>query len=52
MDCLGGDDRLVHNKPMYVHTLHVSDGTRKITGAISFLTFSTEGCYEIRNPIQ
>jgi hypothetical protein len=43
MDCFGGIDRLVQNKPMYVLTLHSADGARKVTGAIRFLTLSTEG---------
>jgi hypothetical protein len=33
----------VQNKPMYVLTLHGSDGAKKVTGAIRFLTLSTEG---------
>ncbi len=48
----GGIDKLVQDKPMYVLTVYVSDGAKKITGAISFLTLSTEGEYAIRNPIQ
>ncbi len=43
MACFGGVDRLVQDKPMYVLTLYGSDGARKVTGAISFLTLSTEG---------
>jgi hypothetical protein len=38
-----GTDKLVQNKPMYVLTVYGSDGARKVTGAISFLTLSTEG---------
>jgi hypothetical protein len=43
MGWFGDTDKLVQNKPMYVLTLHGSDGARKVTGAISFLTLSTEG---------
>jgi hypothetical protein len=49
---LGGTDKLVQNKPMYVLTVYGADGAIKITGAISFLTSSTEGEYTLRNPIQ
>ncbi len=49
---LGGTDKLVQNKPIYVRTVYGADGAIKITGAISFLTSSTEGGYPIRNPIQ
>ena len=38
MNWCEGTDKLVQNKPMYVLTVYVSDGARKITGAISFLT--------------
>ncbi len=47
-----GSDKLVQNKPMYVLTVYGADGAIKITGAISFLTLSTEGEYTLRNPIQ
>jgi hypothetical protein len=43
MSWCGGPDKLVQNKPMYVLTLYGSDGAIKVTGAISFLTLSTEG---------
>jgi hypothetical protein len=33
-----GTDKLVQNKPMYVLTVYGSDGAKKVTGAISFLT--------------
>jgi hypothetical protein len=49
---LGGTGKLVQNKPIYVLTVYDADGAIKITGAISFLTLSTEGGYVIRNPIQ
>ncbi len=49
---LEGLDKLVQNKPMYVPTVYGADCAAKITGAISFLTSSTEGEYTIRNPIQ
>jgi hypothetical protein len=49
---LGGIDKLVQNKPIYVLTMYGADCAVKITGAISFLTSSTEGEYTIRNPIQ
>ncbi len=52
MNWCEGTDKLVQNKPMYVLTVYGSDGAKKVTGAISFLTLSTEGWYEIRNPIQ
>ena len=47
-----GTDKLVQNRPIYVLTMYGADGAIKITGAISFLTLSTEGEYIIRNPIQ
>ncbi len=47
-----GTDKLVQNKPIYVLTMYGAYGAVKITGAISFLTSSTEGEYTIRNPIQ
>jgi hypothetical protein len=49
---LEGTDKLVQNRPIYVYTMYGADGAVKITGAISFLTLSTEGEYIIRNPIQ
>jgi hypothetical protein len=49
---LKGIDKLVQNKPIYVPTVYGPDGAVKVTGAISFLTSSTEGEYIIRNPIQ
>ncbi len=49
---LGGLDKLVQNKPIYVLIMYGADCAVKITGAISFLTLSTEGEYIIRNPIQ
>ncbi len=52
MSYLGGTDKLAQNKPIYVLTGYGADGAIKITGAISFLTSSTEGEYIIRNPIQ
>ena len=52
MGWFGGADKLVQNKPIYVLTMYGADGAVKITGAISFLTLSTEGEYIIRNPIQ
>ncbi len=52
MSWLGGTDKLVQNKPIYVLTVYGADGAIKITGAISFLTSSTEGEYTIQNPIQ
>ncbi len=52
MGWFGGVDKLVQNKPIYVLTVYDADGAKKITGAISFLTLSTEGEYTIRNPIQ
>jgi hypothetical protein len=52
MGWFGDTDEPVQNKPIYVLTVYGADGARKITGAISFLTLSTEGGYEIRNPIQ
>ena len=47
-----GIDKLVQNKPIYVLTMYGAACAVKITGAISFLTSSTEGEYTIRNPIQ
>ena len=49
---LVGTDKLVQNRPIYVLTMYGADGAVKITGAISFLTLSTEGGYTVRNPIQ
>ncbi len=52
MGRFGGSDKLVQNKPIYVLAVYDADGAIKITGAISFLTSSTEGGYTLRNPIQ
>jgi hypothetical protein len=48
---MGEDDTLVHNKPICIciHCMF-SDGTCRVTGAISFLTYSTEGWYWITEP--
>ncbi len=43
MNWCEGTDNLVQNNPMYVLTVYGSDGAKRVTGAISFLTSSTEG---------